>query len=146
MKRPAVFLAIPLLLVIGAIAVWFASVRPWQSKILAQGHSPEGREYCVVQTFKDLVEPYQVSFYVRDSDGIWRWNYLEHEDKGWKSARVTFSDGSALIERNGVRFKEIEIPTDQVDMAKVRHGYRDYYCDSGFSVQDVFTFHNQKYH
>ena len=133
------------MLLLGVVAAWLVSIRPWQSKVLAQGYSPEGREYCVVQTFKNLVEPYQVSFYVRDSDGIWRWNYLEHEDDGWKSARVTFPAGSARIERNGSQFKEIEIPNDQVDLTTVLPGYRYQYCDSGFSVDDVLAFHNQKY-
>ena len=145
MKRTAIISLVLLALFIGLVAAYLVAIRPWQSKILAQGVSPEGREYCVVQTFKDLVEPYQVSFYVRDPEGVWRWHYLEHEDSGWKSAEVIFSEGSSQIQRNGTSFKEIPLPNDQVDLGKIQAGYRDYYCDRGYSVEDVFAFHNQKY-
>jgi hypothetical protein len=145
MKRTAIILTCLVILSLGVIATWLASIRPWQSQVLAQGYSPGGREYCVVQTFRDLVEPYQVSFYIRDLDGVWRWNYLEHEDNGWKSARVSFHEGIVRIERNGVKFREIEVPNDQVDLSTILPGYRDRYCDSGFSVDDIFAFHNRKY-
>ena len=145
MKRITTAIFIVSVLMLGIIAVVLIAIRPWQSKILAHGFTPQGREYCVVQTFRDFVEPYQVSFYVRDAQGIWRWNYLEHEDNGWKSATVKFTGNSALIERNGVQFKDIKIPSDQVDLSTVLPGYRDQYCDKDFSVEEVFTFHNQKY-
>lgn len=127
------------------IAGWLVSIRPWQSKILARGYSPEGREYCLVQTFRDLAEPYQVSFYVRDANGIWRWNYLGHQENGWRSGTVTFSEGSTFIERNGVMLKEIQIPNESLDMAEVLPGYRHHYLGSELTTDDVFAFHNQRY-
>lgn len=145
MKRIAITTLIVFSLMLGIISAYLISIRPWQSKVLAHGFSPEGREYCVVQTFRDFVEPYQVSFYVRDPRGVWIWNYLEHEDNGWKSATVNFSGSSALIQRNGMPFKEIDIPSVQVDLSTVLPGYRDQYCDKDFSVEEVFAFHNQKY-
>ena len=145
MKRNATTALIVSALLIGIIASWLLSIRPWQSKVLAHGFSPEGREYCVVQTFRDVVEPYQVSFYIRDDQGVWRWNYLEHEDNGWRSATVNFTDSSAMIKRNGVPFKELKIPSGQVDLSTVLPGYRDQYCDKDFSVEEVLAFHNQKY-
>lgn len=145
MKRITITLIITCTLFMGIITAWIVSMRPCQSKVLAHGYSPEGREYCIVQTFKGLTEPYQVSFYIRDPDGIWRWNYLEHEDNGWKSAKVSFSQGLAAIERNGQAFKEMEIPSDSVDLAAVLPGYRDEYCPSDYSVEDVLVFHNRQY-
>ena len=145
MKRTTGSLLVLITLFLGVVVAYMVSVRPWQSKVLSHGYSPDGREYCIVQTFKDLVEPYQVSFYVRDADGTWRWNYLEHEDNGWKSASVKFSGGSAKVERNGAPFKDIKLPTDQVDLPNVLPGYRDRYCASALSVEEVFAFHNQKY-
>ena len=145
MKRITIAALILLTLFLGVITMWLVSIRPWQSKVLAHGFSPDGREYCVVQTFKDLIEPYQVSFYIRDKEGIWRWNYLEHEDDGWKSATVVFSGETAQIQRDGVLFKEFALPTDKVDLSKVLRGYSHHYCESGFSVDDIFTFHNHRY-
>ncbi len=145
MKQPKTTILVLLLIFFGAIATWLVSIRPWQSKILAYGHSPEGREYCLVQTFRDLAEPYQVSFYIRDANGVWRWNYLGHQENGWKSGIVTFSDGSAFIERNGVMLKEIEIPNESVDLAAVLPGYRHQYLGRELTTDDVFAFHNQRY-
>jgi hypothetical protein len=102
-------------------------------------------EYCVVQTFKDLGEPYQVSFYIRDTNGVWRWNYLEHEDIAWRSASVKFSNDKAIVYRNGIDFKEIAMPTGTIDLASVPGGYVDYYCPSEFAAQDVLNNHNNKY-
>ena len=145
MKSSKITILVLLLIFFGAIATWLVPIRPWQSKILAHGHSPEGREYCLVQTFRDLVEPYQVSFYIRDANGIWRWNYVGHQENGWKSGTVTFSDGSALIERNGAMLKEIEIPSESVDLAGVLPGYSHQYLGSELTTDDVFAFHNQRY-
>ena len=144
MNRALVSILIVLALIAGLVSGWLI-IRPWQSKILTRGYSPEGREYCVVQTFKGFVEPYQVSFYIRDAEGIWRWNYLAHQDNGWKAASVTFSQGAAQIVRNGTLFKVISIPTNQVDLTQVLPGYRNDYCDRSCSVEDVFEFHNLKY-
>lgn len=134
----AAVLAIP-------VVSYLAWVRPWQSRILTQGMSPEGREFCIVQTFVNFVEPYQVSFYIRDANRIWRWNYLEHEDVAWRSASVEFSKGNALVCRNGKPFREIEMPTDTVNLASVTGGYVDNYCPADFTAQDVLKFHNDKY-
>ena len=74
----------------GMFATWmslfsYQSVRvgPWQSGALAAGSSPDGHEYLVVQTYGGFFERYRVSFYIRDSNGIWHWNYLGHENDSW---------------------------------------------------------------
>ncbi len=92
------------------LVAYIVSVGPWRSGILTQGKLPEGREFCVVQSFKDMFEPYQVSFYVRDEAGVWHWNYLEHEDVAWRTAAVTFSNSVAYVSRNGVPFDEVVLP------------------------------------
>lgn len=125
-----------------AFVLW---VGPGRSGILAQGTSPEGREYCVVQTFKDMFEPYQVSFYIRDAAGVWRWNYLEHQDVAWRSARVDFSNGVARVSRNRVPFRDIGLPTNTLDLSSMQPGYRDDYCPSNFTVDDILRFHNRKF-
>ena len=112
---------------------------------MAQGTSPEGRQYCVVQTFKDMVEPYQVSFYVRDVAGVWRWNYLEHEDVAWHSATVTFTNRVAHVSRNGVPFRDVVLPSNTVDLAEVQPGYQDYDCPANFTADDILKFHNRKF-
>ena len=127
-------------------AAYVAWVRPGQSGILVQGQSPDGQEFCVVQTFKGLVEPYQVSFYIRDTNRVWRWNYLEHEDTAWRSASVEFVTGKAIVSRNGKPFREVGMPTGTVTLASVPGGYVDDYCPPEFTVEDVLRFHNAKYH
>ena len=125
-----------------AFVVW---VGPARSGILAHGKSPTGQEYCVVQTFKGMVEPYQVSFYVRDSAGVWRWNYLAHQDVAWRSASVDFSNGVAHVSRNGLPFRDISLPTNTVDLSSVQPGYRDDYCPSNFTAENILEFHNSKF-
>ena len=127
------------------VLAYILLVGPGRSGILAKGVSPEGREYCVVQTFKDFVEPYQVSFYIRDAAGVWRWNYLEHEDIAWRSATVDFTNGVASVSRGGIPFRKIPLPTNTVDLTTVQPGYRDEYCPSNFTAEDILAWHNKKY-
>ena len=128
-----------------AIVSYIAAVSPGRSGIVTHGVSPDGHEYCVVQTFKDFVEPYQVSFYIRDTNGVWRWNYLEHEDFAWRSAHVAFSGDKIIVFRNGKPFREITMPSGTVDIASVPKGCRNDYCPAAFSVQEVLAFHNKIY-
>jgi len=116
-----------------------------RSGIVAQGTSPNGKEYCIVQTYKGWTEPYQVSFYIRDASGIWRWNYLAHQDTVWSSAAVTFSNGVAHVSRDGHAYRDISLPTDTVDLMKIKPGYRDHYCPSNFTAEDILSFHNKKF-
>jgi hypothetical protein len=133
------------LLPLVAVGSYVAMMGPGRSAILTEGMSPSGQEYCVVQTFKDLLEPYQVSFYLRDTEGMWRWYYLEHEDSAWRSASVRFAGSKAIVSRNGKPFREVSIPTDPADATSVPAGYREQDCPANFSVQDVFAFHNERY-
>jgi len=116
---------------------------PWHSKILVQGASPNGQEYCVVQSFQALPEPYRVSFYIRDASGVWHWNYLAHEDLAWRSAKVEFRDQIAVVSREGAPAREIPLPTNSVDIATVLGGYRNHYCPANFTVAEVFKFHSR---
>jgi len=116
-----------------------------KSGIVARGVSPEGREYCIIQTFKGWAEPYQVSFYIRDAAGVWRWNYLAHQDNAWNSATVTFSGGVAHVNRDGRFYRDVELPTNTVDLANIQPGYRSEYSPSNFTAEDIFSFHNKKY-
>ena len=116
---------------------------PGHSRIVTQGTSPLGQEYCVVQSFQDLVDPYRVSFYIRDAGKVWHWNYLEHEDLAWRSAKLEFRGDIAVVSRNGVPFREISLPTNTVDMATIPTGYRYYYCPANFTAAEVFQFHNR---
>jgi Uncharacterized membrane protein len=115
-----------------------------QTKILAQGFSPEGREYCVAQTFNNIIEPFQVSFYMRDSEGIWRWSYLAHQDYSWSRVRVDFQNGKADVFKRGKFMRSIDayvpLPAD--------HPPRDsatYDLSADLGVDDVFKAHNSKF-
>jgi hypothetical protein len=132
-------LCVYVLLILGyALLVW-----PGQSRIVAHGTSPMGREFCIVQTYKSWAEPYQVSFYIRDSAGVWRWNYLAHQDFAWRSATVDFDNGIAHVSSGGHRYREILLPTNTVDLTKIEPGYRNEYCPSNFTAADILSFHNK---
>jgi hypothetical protein len=140
----AIGLGIACVYVVVALA-YVLMVGPGRSRIVTEGISPEGRQYCIVQTYKGLVEPYQVTFYIRDASGLWRGNTLAHQDIAWRSATVAFTNKAARITRDGVLFRDIPIPTNTVELAKVQPGYRDSYCPSNFTPQDVLSFHNRRF-
>lgn len=127
------------------ITLFLLMVGPWRSGVLIQGMSPAGNEYCIVQTYKNLFEPYQVSFYIRDEEGLWHWNYLEHEDNAWRSADVKFKDKMVVVFRNGKAFKEIELPREKVDLSAVLPGYSHHYLSAEYSFADVLDEHNSRY-
>jgi hypothetical protein len=120
-------------------------VGPGRSGILAQGTSPQGLEYCVVQTYKGMIEPYQVSFYIRDTNGLWRWNYLAHQDFSWRSVKVSFKDNSPEIYESSEYMRSVPLPTNSINLATVLPGYRDEYCPSNFTIEDVLKYHNEKF-
>ncbi len=118
-------------------------VGPYRSGILTHGTAPSGAEYCVVQTYKRLGligEPYQVSFYMRDADQVWRGQYLAHQDNGWRNVTVVFSDGKARVSHRGYPFKELALPTERIDTDKMREGYD--YVPASYSAEDVLKWHN----
>jgi len=127
------------------VAGYLMMIGAGRSGIVARGTSPDGREYCIVQTYKGWAEPYQVSFYVRDASGIWRWNYLAHQDTVWNTATVTFNGGVAHVSRDGRHYRDVPLPTNTVDLATIQPGYRDEYCESNFTPEDILSFHNEKF-
>ncbi len=128
------------------IVAYLMQIGPGRSGIIARGYSPEGREYCIVQTFKGFGEPYQVSFYIRDTNGIWHWNYLAHQDNAWRKATVDFKAGKGIarVSRGAGHFRDVPLPTQSVDLATVPAGYRSDYCPSNYTAEDVLRVHNQK--
>jgi hypothetical protein len=103
---------------VGVVLFWgilttFAGLGPNHGGLVAEGLSPEGNEYCVIQTYTgDFPGPYFVSLYIRNVDGDWCFHYIEHEDLAWDTAQVEFVDGSAIVSRNGEEFREISISLD----------------------------------
>lgn len=131
---------------VALIAAYLSWVGPWQSGVVTRGFSPEGREYCIVQTFKALIgEPYQVSFYIRDTNGLWRSHYLAHEDPSWSGATVDFRGGSANVFLDGTRKATIPIPTGTVDLATIQPGYKSEYAARELTVDDIATQHAARF-
>ncbi|MCD8534913.1 MAG: hypothetical protein LR011_09035 [Verrucomicrobia bacterium] len=122
-----------------------SAIGPGQSGLLASGTTPEGREYCVVQTFKSWIEPYQVSLYARDETGLWHWKYLEHEANSWQPVEVTFAEGKAQVFSKGALAGEVDLPSQTVDLDSILPGYRDHYISSDASIEDLVHLHNKKY-
>lgn len=132
------FGAVLLLVVLAPLAYHLFLGGPWHTRVVTHGTSPSGQEYCVLQAFQDLGEPYQISFYIRDTNGVWRWNYLDHEGYAWRSADVAFSAEHAQVSRNGKPFRDIQIPTGTVDLATIPAGYRNHYAPAELSVEQLF--------
>jgi hypothetical protein len=133
-----------LLLVLTPVAYHVVLGGPWHSGIVTQGISPSGQEFCVVQTFQDWGEPYQISFYIRDANGLWRWNYLDHEGYAWRTASASFSGDQVTVFRNGRPYLTIPMPTGTVNIASVPKGYQDRYCPADFTVEDVLAFQQRE--
>lgn len=128
------------------IVSYIAEVGPYRSGILSQGISPDGAEYCVVQTYKPLgllAEPYQVSFYRRDVDRIWRWEYLAHQDNAWRDVTVAFRDGKVQVSHRGYPVRELSLPTARIDAQTMHEG--DDYLPASYSAEDVLKWHNTKF-
>jgi hypothetical protein len=128
-----------------AIVPRITGVGPYRSDILAKGTSPDGMEYCVVQSYfliGDLLsEPYQVSFYMRDVDRIWRWQYLAHDDDSpWRDVSVSFSGSKIQVSNKGSFTRELSVPLGRTDQGTMQKG-RDYLPES-YSVEDVLKWHN----
>jgi len=102
---------------VGMFVAYLARLGPGQSGMLAQGFSPEGREFCVVQKFQDFFEGYRAAFYLRDATGVWQWVYLAHDDNTWKPATVEFTPTSVRIIRHGVLQREIPRRGDTIEPA-----------------------------
>lgn len=122
-----------------AWGVW--RIGPWRSGVVAHGFGAEGREFCVVQTYKAIVEPFQVSLYERRPGEQWRWHYLEHEDVGWRSATVTFQDGRARVTRNGAPFTEIALAAGSLGTETATTA-ETISCPAHYSVEQVRAFHD----
>ena len=95
-------------LVLLLLAWGYYSIGPNQSGIVKAGLSPDGREYFIVQTYRDIIEPYQVSFYLREPNGDWRWHYLEHEGDIWRNAEVEFRGTEIDVYRHGELYRVID--------------------------------------
>jgi hypothetical protein len=130
-------LAAAWLSVIIAYVLW---VGPGRSGVLASGFSPEGKEYCVIQSYQDMVEPYQVSLYVRDAEGAWRWHYLAHEDPAWRSVEVKFDGVLASVYQNGRFAREIPLSFGQVEVSTAQEQRQ---CPADFTIAEVLVFHNR---
>ena len=131
------------LLWLGLFAVYVVKVvAPWRNPVRAQGFSAEGREYCVVQTFDGFTD-YQVSFYLRDTSGVWHWNYLAHDDDSWGDTSVEFSGTVIRVRCEGVVVREIRF-ADAVKPAGP-NADRAASFPVTFSVADVAAAHRQRF-
>jgi hypothetical protein len=123
---------------------------PGQSGIVEGGLSPDGHEYCVVQShngFPDgFGEPYTISLYVRDDAGNWRWHYLDHEGFPWRSARVEFDGELVTVHRDGVPFRQVELERDPATPETPERGKYMALRTLGFELtaDDVAEWHRYK--
>jgi len=139
------FFSVVGILLLLLIAWYIATVRPGQSGIVLTGESPDGREYCIVQTYSNLIEPYQVSLYVRDAAGSWRWHYLEHEDNAWRSARVEFQGDQVVVYRNEKPFRELELDRDVIEKVTPTHTHQERALPAELTVDEVARLHHLRY-
>ena len=127
-------------IIIGRYLAW---VQPGDDKIIVRGTAPDGREYFVVQTYSgSLAEPYQVSFFLRDMDGVWRWSYVAHESVSWRSGRVVIEAGSAQVYRGETRERVVDLDSSPLTE-------QDYAWEHAFpadwTVEQVAAWHHDRY-
>ena len=128
------------------IAWGIYKIGPGKSGIVLSGESTAGHEYCIVQRYTGvLTEPYQVSLYVRDDAGTWRWHYLAHEDGAWRSAEVKFDGDLAVVFRSGERVREVELVLDPIDKDSASFVDRERSLPAHLSVAQVALRHNERY-
>lgn len=72
---------------------------PFTSGVIAHAFSPTGEEVCVVQTYKGIAEPYQVSLFARRPGQKWVWSYLAHQDSRWSFCRIEFAGDALCVYR-----------------------------------------------
>lgn len=102
------------LCLVGAYVVW---IGPWRGGVVAAGRLSDGRDYCIVQRFQDLAEPFRVSLFVRNDARVWKWYYLDHEDNGWMSGGAELDGRIMRVRRNGVPFRDVAIDTAAINVA-----------------------------
>lgn len=116
----------------------------WRGGIVAAGQLADGREYCVVQTFQDLSEPFRVTLYVRTDDGAWRSYYLEHEADGWRSAEVELAGDRVRVKRDGVGFRDVAIVTRAVDLTALPPEERVLYQPATLDRAEIEAIHRRE--
>jgi hypothetical protein len=137
------FLVIVLAIVALCVGIYVAIVQPGDDRIIGRGVSPEGRDYFLVQTYTGiLTEPYQVSLYLREADGDWRWHYVAHESNSWRAGDVVFEGVTARVFR-GERLERIiglELPplTDE-DFVQ------EYAFPADWTVEQVAAWHHDHF-
>ena len=114
---------------------------PFTSGVITHQTLQNGVEVCIVQYFKGLAEPYQVSLYAKSSVGNWRWFYIDHEAERWRNARIDFTEeNKALIYNKGKI--EATVPVDKNSLAAEEGGY----FPSTFSCEEINQAHTRKFY
>ena len=93
---------------IGLLVVGFLVLILLRPRIVAEAYAPDGSHLCVVQT---AGTPYfNTATYIRQSNGKWRWFYLEHEDLPWLggSIRSDPTGNRLTIVRSGAPLAEYD--------------------------------------
>ena len=76
--------------------------------ILDHGTTPDGREYVLFQVWNG--EPYAVQLYVRNTNGGWRFYYVDHEVWPWRhGGQIDFSDGKVCVFCGEELFRVLDI-------------------------------------
>ncbi|MGC4074525.1 MAG: hypothetical protein QM760_18905 [Nibricoccus sp.] len=95
-----------------------------------------------MQTYTGLIEPYYVSFYVRDAHGVWQWHLLAHDDNAWRSPRVSFGEKAIVVTREGKYRREIPLDADRIrqhpDVVQSNQ-------PASLTVAQLSALHDQKY-
>ena len=86
-------------------------------RMLDHGQTPDGREYVLFQVRTG--EPYSVELYIRNTEGEWRFYYVDHEVWPWRhGGRVYFSNGKVRVFCGNEQFRTIDIPAKEWEWIK----------------------------
>ena len=116
---PIILPAVVWLLMITAV-LWLNA--PFTSGVVMHKTLQNGVDVCIVQYFKGLAEPYQVSLYARYPKGNWRWFYLEHEAERWRNTSIDLQRNDiALIYERGKLEATVSLDRDSVEDREARY-------------------------
>lgn len=86
---------------LGAVVLLAGHVPHWVSSgIVTSASGPRGEEFHVIQTYKGIGEPYQVTLFARNPGQKWTRTYLAHQDWSWSGCKIEVT-GDSVILRGG---------------------------------------------
>jgi hypothetical protein len=115
-----------LVIIIAAGAFFLVIVNPGGDGKLASLQLPDGTQYVVAQRCNWNLEPYTVSFYMKDSNGKWGWCYIDHQASRWHDVDIKYNEASdsVVVTKRGIWQAALDRKNDRFSIGD-GHASRD---------------------